>query len=326
MVTILETDVAIYNIPLGSDSMAFVYNSSYPGNFEWVINRNTILREDTLRLPLELKDTMLLSLRSEKSAYIFWDTLIEVGVKDPPPSPPATFKASVSPNKIFLGENIKYETDADTARVWNFNNEETSEDKTGTHNFKAEGMKTITIAIHGRDKVIKSFNVEVLPKPSVKASFSPASGNAGKSFYYSCEDLDNPRWDFNGESVSQKNKGSVVFKSPGKKTIRLYNAGNNTLLKSFTVNVTEPFSDSEISDILTKLANHGSSTSEKRTLSSKLRNYCAQQGETPVTGRENSLLDDLITKRMIESSRFVEVDIQSHSELDENGMIKEFGA
>lgn len=167
--------------------------------------------------------------------------------------------------------------------------------------------------------------VEIKPPATYvrKASITRSQILTGNEIGYSCESNADVEWDFNGEATSVTKTGKISFTTPGMKKITLKEKSNGREWKTFNVEVIAMVAAAEIARDLNKLANEGMTREAKKSLAEEMYGHCLKKSSTKVTGKENMLLKDFVTKVLIESSEYVKVETKVELLYDKTGKITE---
>jgi hypothetical protein len=296
-ITLIEPKATVKFTSVSGNTFHLHWISDVPA--EWKLNDSLFYPEMDQDMPIEKNVETRLVMLVKGTDYALWDTTLAVL------------------NAPSLGVAIK-KTEPTS---------ENSEKVTANDQKKTDLASSPAEERKNKVKDVKPVEPE---EPLVKevafvrnARVSPNRTFTGNAVMFSCDANTDVEWDFNGESRAEIKQGTTTFNTAGLKTIILKQKDNGKVWKTFSVNVTALIPPDEIARDFNKLANEGMTREAKKALADELYAKCPGRGNTNVTGKENLLLRDFVTKMMIESSEFVKVTAKVELLYDKNGRIAE---
>lgn len=230
-------------------------------------------------------------------------------------------RISTDPSIVAVDTKINYKANTNDTLQWNLDDQMVQINDGGTVKYTTPGAKNIRAFQIGSETPVSETKVQVY-----KAIVSPKSNTVGGKIKLSAVCDFNVKWDLGDGRIIEEKETEISFDKAGSFSIKLLTGSSDSLLMTSVVNINvkpAEISSAQIDQLLNTLANVGADEKKKDNVTAELLKLCLAGQNTPVGGKETGLLDDLLIKLRLESSRYVRVTIKTDLLLDESGKIKQ---
>lgn len=227
---------------------------------------------------------------------------------------------TLSAEYVSVGSVVTCFSESGDTLIWDLDEENMIRGTKGEVQYINPGKKEITVYDKDRKTVVFSSVVQVY-----KSSISPINTDVGiplKLYVKSDFDI---RWDMGDGRTFDQKQTEAGYDTPGKYSINLLSSENDEVLETVVVTINEKpvqIASTMIDQFLVKLANVGTDETQKDKISTELYKHCARGSNTVVGGMETGIIEELVFKLRIESSRYVRVNITTDLVLDPSGKIE----